>query len=112
MRDIISYVSEFDDGSKFYLSCPFLRTKSDLTVEKIKKEVLDAGFIRFLINGQEYNVNADFELPETKLEIEIIVDRLVVKDFSDNESPDTKRFKDSIAVAYKNGDGQMSVNIL
>jgi hypothetical protein len=57
-----------------------------------------------LVNGEEKNVNADFDIPETGLEIEIIVDRLVVKDFSDNESPDTKRMKDSISVAYKNGD--------
>ena len=65
MRDIISYVSGFESGEKFYLSCPFLRNKTDLTVEKIKKAVLDAGFIRFLINGQEQNVNADFEIPQT-----------------------------------------------
>ncbi len=112
IKDIISYVSSFTLWDKFYISCPFLRNKSDLTVEKIKKEVLDAGFIRFLINGVEYNVNTDFEIEDENVSIEIIVDRLVVKDFSDNENADTKRLKDSIAVAYKNGDGQMSMNIL
>lgn len=112
IKDIISYASGFELGTKFYISCPFLRNKDDLTVEKIKKEVLDAGFIRFLVNGQEYNVNAEFKLPEKNIQIEIIVDRLVIKDFSDRESADTKRFKDSIEVAYKNGDGQMSVHIL
>jgi excinuclease ABC subunit A len=112
IKDIISYVSSFEMGEKFYLSCPFLRNKSELTVEKIKKEVLDAWFIRFLINGEEKNVNTDFEIPKKNLQIEIIVDRLVVKDFSDKESSDIKRLKDSIAVAYKNGDGQISVNML
>lgn len=112
LKDIVSYVSNFDLGEKFFISCPFLREKIDLTVEKIKKEVLDAGFIRFLINGVEYNVNTEFELPQENLFIEIVVDRLVVKDFSDTESADIKRLKDSIAVAYRNGNGQMSVNIL
>jgi excinuclease ABC subunit A len=112
IKDIISYVSSFEFWEKFYLSCPFLRNKSDLTVEKIKKEVLDAWFIRFLINGEEKNVNTDFEIPQKNLQIEIIVDRLMVKDFSDKESSDIKRLKDSIAVAYKNWDGQISVNML
>lgn len=112
LRDIISYVAGFDEGTKFFITCPFLRHKSELTEEKIKKEVLDAWFIRFLMNGKEYNVNADFELPKKKVTLEIIVDRLVVKDYSDNESSDVKRLKDSIAVAYRNGDGQMSVQML
>jgi hypothetical protein len=47
-------------------------------------------------------VNTDFEIPQKNLQIEIIVDRLMVKDFSDKESSDIKRLKDSIAVAYKN----------
>lgn len=112
LRDIIWYIQKFDEGTKFFLSCPFLRNKKDLNAEKIKKEVLDAWFIRFLVNGVEHNVNTDFELPKKDIFLEIIVDRLVVKDFSDNESADTKRLKDSIDVAYRNGDGQMSVTII
>lgn len=109
MRDIISYISWFDLSTKFYISTPILKDKKDLTEEKIKKEILDAGFIRFTINGEEYNVNSEFTLPEKDINIEIIVDRLVVKDFSSIESPDTRRLKDSIAVAYKVGQGQMSI---
>lgn len=112
IRDITEYISSFSDGTKYFLSCPFLGHKSDLSPEIIKKQVLDAGFIRFLINGQEYNVNADFDLPGEEVTIEIIVDRLVVKDISDPESPDLKRLKDSISVAYKNGEWQMKVTML
>ncbi len=111
IKDIVTYISSFDLGTKFFLTCPFLRGKKDLDIEKIKKEVLDAGFIRFLINGTEYNVNTDFILPKENIKVEIIVDRLVVKDFSESESADSKRLKDSIQVAYKNGDGQMSVSV-
>jgi len=112
IKDIISYISSFDEGTKFFLSCPFLRKSKDLSIEKIKKEVLDAWFIRFLLNNEEYNVNSDFTIPKGSIDIKIIVDRLVVKDFSDSQSSDTKRLKDSIDVAYKYGDGQMSVHIL
>ena len=112
IRDITSYISCFKEGTKYYLSCPFLRNKEELTSEIIKKNVLDAGFIRFMINGVEYNVNSDFDIPKGKINIEIIVDRLVVKDISNPESPDLKRLKDSIAVAYKNGNGQVTAVML
>jgi len=112
VRDIINFISEHGEGTKYYISCPFLRNKTALNPETIKKHVLDAGFIRFLINEKEYNVNTDFEIPKGDINIEIIVDRLVVKDISNNESPDLKRLKDSISVAYKNGDGQLSVHVL
>lgn len=111
LKDIISYISSFQLWQKYFLSCPFLRNKTDLNAEKIKKEVLDAWFIRFLLDGQEYNVNSEF-IYTPGMKIEIIIDRLVIKDYSSSESADTKRLKDSISVAYKNGSGQLSVHIL
>lgn len=111
-RDIIEYISSFPEGTKYFLSCPFLKNKTDISPELIKKHVLDAGFIRFMVNGTEYNVNTDFELVDENVRVEIIVDRLVVKDISDPESSDLKRLKDSISVAYKNGDGQMFVTMM
>ncbi len=111
-KDILSFISQHKIGTKFYISCPFLTDKDSLTVEKIKKEILDAGFIRFLIDGQEMNVNMDFKLTNKKPNIEIIVDRLQVKDYNDPQSPDTKRLKDSIEVAYKNGNNQLSIHII
>jgi len=112
VKDITNYISSHEMGTKYFISCPFLRDKQELTSEIIKKNVLDAGFIRFSINAIEYNVNSDFDIPAWNISIEIIVDRLVVKDISDNESPDLKRLKDSIAVAYKNGDGQLTITLM
>jgi len=112
LRDIVNYVSWFDMGTKFYISCPFMRKAQDVSPEKIKKEVLDAGFIRFLVNGEEYNINSDFSLESSDVQVSLIIDRLVVKDFSGDNNSDTKRLKDSISVAYKNGDGQLSIHTL
>ncbi len=113
LQDVLSYISRYDFASKFFLSAPILQNTENLSVEKIKKEVLDAGFIRFLVNGEEQNVNSDFEIKDIKkVEVSIIVDRLVVKDFSDAQSADTKRLKDSISLSYKVGNGQMSVHTL
>jgi len=112
VKDIISYVSQFSEGTKFFITCPILKDKKDITEEKIKKEVLDAGFIRFLVNGEEYNVNSEFTINKKNLKIDIVVDRLVVKDFSQSDDANTKRLKDSIDVAYKNGGGQMAIHVL
>lgn len=111
IKNIIDFISSHEDGTKFFLSCPILKWKSDLTTEKVKKEILDAGFIRFLVNGVEFNVNSEFSVWEND-NIDIIVDRLVVKDFSQSDNANTKRLKDSIDVAYKNGNGQMSVHMI
>jgi hypothetical protein len=34
-------------------------------------------------------------------DINIVIDRLIIKDFSDNNSSDTKRLKDSLLLAYE-----------
>jgi len=112
VKDILSYISGFPEGEKYFISCPFLKGKSGLTAESIKKHVLDAGFIRFMLDGQEHNVNSEFEVRDDMVQIEIIVDRLVVKNLYDSESADTKRLKDSIAVAYKNGEWQLSITMM
>ncbi len=112
LKDVISYISSFDQGTKFFLSSPLSKNTWDITAEKLKKDVLDAGFIRFLVNDTLYDVNSDFEIPKWKVSISIVVDRLVVKDYTDNESPDLKRLKDSIDISYKNSAGHMSVHIL
>jgi len=112
VKDIINYLSQFSQGTKFFISCPILKNKKDITEEKVKKEVLDAGFIRFLVNGEEHNVNSEFTIDAKNTKVDIVVDRLVIKDFSQNDDPNTKRLKDSIDVAYKNGLGQISIHIL
>lgn len=112
LRDIINYISSFELGTKFYILAPLHLWKTEVSAEKIKKEILDAGFIRFLLDGKEMNVNDDFSVTSKHPKIQIVVDRLVVKDYSDSSSADSKRLKDSIEIAYSQWDGQLSINIL
>lgn len=107
LKDILHAIQSYEMGTKFYLTAPLSSYKKIFSQESLKKEILDLGFIRFLVNGQEYNVNDTFVLPENEQKIDIIVDRLIVKDFSDSVSSDTKRLKDSIDVAYKTWNGHL-----
>ncbi|ATU05546.1 excinuclease ABC subunit A [Candidatus Gracilibacteria bacterium HOT-871] len=109
ISDIIDYISKFEDNRKFIIKAPFGR--DFLSLNELKKEILDLGFIRFSIGDNIFTVND--ELETVKLDnISIIVDRLVKKDFSSDDSADTKRLKDSINLAYKVGNGQLEIVFL
>lgn len=109
ISDIIDYISKFEDNRKFIIKAPFGR--DFLSLNEFKKEILDLGFIRFSIWDNIFTVND--ELETVKLDnISIIVDRLVKKDFSSDDSADTKRLKDSINLAYKVWNWQLEIVFL
>ncbi|MFK7780259.1 MAG: excinuclease ABC subunit UvrA [Candidatus Gracilibacteria bacterium] len=109
MLDIISYLSTFKEGTKFILKTPLKGAFTSF--DEVKKEVLDLGFIRFSIGKKLYTVNDNIELKDVG-QVFIIIDRLIIKDFSDRDSSDTKRLKDSLALSYNIGEGQLSIEII
>jgi len=106
LHDIVWYLWSFEKDTKFILKAPLFENKDDLVAETIKKEVLDLGFIRFSVNKQweepvVYTVNDDIDIESWKsYDVYIIVDRLTVKDYSDRDSADTKRLKDSLELVF------------
>ncbi len=111
--DIIDYLSTIKVDTKFTINSPlkissFRNYKTwKLTKElfdEIKNEVLSLWFIRFSINEQNFTVNNEFtdKIAEINIEnIDIIIDRLVIKDYSDSNSSDIKRLKDSLNLALQ-----------
>lgn len=112
IKDILDYISSFPEETKYFLSCPILVNTKNLDGTKIRKEVLDMGFIRFIVDGKQYTVNDEIDLPAGDYKVDIIIDRLTVQEYSDSESSATKRLKDSIEIAYKIGNGQLHVQML
>jgi len=123
--DIIDYLSTMKVDTKFTINSPLklsnfrnykINTKlSKELFEEIKNEILSEGFIRFSVNGQLLTINSEFtdELAKIKVDnIDIIVDRLVVKDYSDLESSDTKRLKDSLVLAFKIWEGLIGIKTI
>jgi excinuclease UvrABC ATPase subunit len=97
-------ISSFEKETRFMIKAQNFINKKDITKDYVKKEVLDLGFIRFSLNNEIYTVNDEFIVDEKKLyNLDIIIDRLTVKDYSDEESSDTKRLKDSLDLAFKTG---------
>lgn len=102
LKQVLSDISSYELDTKFMIKAQVFRDKKWMTKEYIKKEILDFGFIRFSLNDKIYTVNDEFDVDEKKsYNLDIIVDRLIVKDFSDSESSDTKRLKDSLDLAFK-----------
>jgi len=107
--DIIDYLNTWEKDSKFVISSPIHWEFS--TFEKVKKEILDLGFIRFSIWWKIYTINDEVKIENLK-SIEVIIDRLVVKDFSDSNSSDTKRLKDSLSLAFKVGKWVLNIDVI
>lgn len=83
------------------IKSPLYKKSKLVSGEKLKKEILDLGFIRFEMNGKLTTVNDEIIVKDNVLyDIDIIVDRLVVLDYNKDES-DVKRLKDSLELAFR-----------
>lgn len=96
--DVIDYISSHCEDSKFMIKTPIKKSFSN--IDSLKKEILDLWFIRFSIWEKIFTINDEILEKDLK-NVSIVIDRLVVKDFSIDENSDTKRLKDSINLAFK-----------
>lgn len=109
MSDIVTYLSKLEDNTKYIIKAP-LKWKFK-SFNDLKKEVLNLWFIRFSIWEEIYTVNDEIEVSDLS-SVFIIIDRLVKKDYTDIESSDTKRLKDSLELSYKLWKWQLSIDVL
>ena len=111
IKDVIAYIASHPTDTKFFLSYPILQDKNIRDSDMIKKSVLDAWFIRFLIDNKEYTINEANDIDVTeKSKIDIIVDRLKVVEGYDQNLDQLKRLKDSLELCYRLWGGQLSVH--
>jgi len=109
-KDIIDFLLSFEKSSKFMILFPLKKAFKD--IQELKKEILSLWFIRFFIWDIQYNINDNIDLYDAISNVNIIVDRLFISDYNDINSSDTKRLKDSISLAYRFGNWQLSINII
>lgn len=120
--EIVNQIGEIEHGTKIMIMAPVVRGKKG-EHKKIFEDIKRDGFLRYRVNGEIYTMAQDFpELdPKKKHDIDIVVDRVVVKDFgvqykelSSGEkieipNPDRSRVADSIELALKKTDGLVSI---
>lgn len=118
---IVDLVAEMEDGKKILLLAPVIRGRKGShtkVFENIKKD----GFVRVRVDGEVMSILDIPPLDEKKKHnIEIVVDRLVVKNFKkaiqklnsgeeiEMPNPDRTRLADSIETSLKFGEGIMII---
>ncbi len=117
ISQIIEEISLLPEGTKIMILAPIVRgRKGEHTkvIEKIQKD----GFIRLRVDGEMYSIADDIPIdPKKTHDIEAVIDRLVVKNFSkvlrtltngeqiEEPNPDRSRLADSVEIAIKHGEG-------
>jgi excinuclease ABC subunit A len=120
-QQILEDVAQMPEGKKILILAPIVRGRKGQhfkALEKIQKE----GFVRVRVDGEVCSIIDVPEMDENKKhDIEIVVDRLVVKDFKkqvkklssgqeiDLPNPSRTRLADSIETALKFGEGLMTI---
>jgi excinuclease ABC subunit A len=118
---IVDEVANMEEDKKIMLLAPIVRDRKGEHLKMMDKVRKD-GFVRIRVDGDIYNINEDLQLdPKKKHTIEIVVDRLVVRNFKkiikklssgeevEEKNEDRSRLADSIETCLRYGDGLMTV---
>ena len=104
--DITDRILALEDGTKIQLLAPIARGKKG-RFEKELEQVRKNGFARVRIDGSIYDLSEEIKLDKNKKHtIEVVVDRLVIKDSV------RSRLADSIETATNLSDGLLAVDII
>ncbi|MDQ7009461.1 MAG: excinuclease ABC subunit UvrA [Candidatus Gracilibacteria bacterium] len=121
IKDVIDFLEKQELKTKFMVKAPIsieqYRDYSEEEVfENIKRDILDLGFIRFNIGNNVLTINDDFRedlnIDDNVDYINIIVDRLIIEDYKDENSSHIKRLKDSLLLTFKIGNGQLKIELI
>ncbi len=103
---IVDQITALPQGSRIQLLAPVVRARKGEHV-KVFEDARKAGYVRVRVDGNVYELTEEIKLEKNKKHnIEIIVDRLVIK-------PEiTRRLTDSAETALALGDGLMLVELV
>lgn len=103
MADVIM---ELEPGTRFQLLAPVVRGRKGRH-EKLLASVKKSGYVRVVIDGNQYDLSEEITLDKNiKHSIDVVVDRLVVKEGME------QRLADSIETTLKLAEGNMTVDVI
>ena len=105
LDQIVDSVLSLDEGTKIQVLAPVIRGKKGEHT-KLFQDLAKSGFVRVRVDGIIYELTDDIELIRTKKhDIDVIVDRLVIKEDIRN------RLAESIEVAMKYANNLVKIDI-
>ncbi|HPO05783.1 MAG TPA: excinuclease ABC subunit UvrA, partial [Candidatus Gracilibacteria bacterium] len=119
--EIVDKIAKYPLDTKIMLLAPLVQNQKGEHLDILRK-IQQEGFIRLRVDGEIRTINESIVLdPQINHSIEIVVDRLVIKDFSpirtqlsngnflEEVNPDRTRLADSVELSLKHGNGIISV---
>ncbi len=107
--EMADQILNLEPGSKIQILAPVVRGRKGQH-EKVIDRAKRSGYVRIRIDGNQYDLSEEISLDKNiKHNIEIIVDRLVIKE--DKESL-RRRLTDSIENSLKLADGLLQVDVI
>ncbi len=119
-QQIVDEVLSMDEGRRIQILAPIIKRKKG-THERVFEDAQKNGFVRARVDGEVRNLDEEITLDRYVIhDIEIIVDRLVMRQFDtgDGASKETKeeadafesRLTDAIETALDIGNGEIIIN--
>jgi len=109
---ILDYPTKTNDETKIILLSPLIKNRKG-TYEELFTRFLAQGYVRVRVDGNVYNLEEDIKLDKfVKHNIELVIDRLVIKKDSKDDKDLVKRLTDSIELALNLGEGEVLVNLV
>jgi excinuclease ABC subunit A len=113
-QQIVDEVRAMPDGSRVQILAPIITRKKGHH-DKVLKEIEQSGFVRVRVDGEVRNLDENIELDRYVIhDIEVVVDRLVIRQFDNPEDEDAQAFEtrltDTIETALELGDGVIIIN--
>ena len=103
---MVDAIMRLPEGTKFQVLAPVVRGRKG-SHEKLFRQAGRSGYARVRVDGNQYDLSEEIRLDKNiRHDIEIIVDRLVVRDSIE------KRLSDSIETALDLADGLMTVDVI
>lgn len=103
---MVDYIMELPEKTRIQLLAPVVRGRKG-THQKLLEQAKKSGYVRVIIDGNLYELTEEIKLEKNiKHNIEIVVDRLVIKEGIE------RRLTDSIENVMKLADGLMTVDII
>jgi excinuclease ABC subunit A len=115
-QQIVDEVQHLPHRTRLQILAPVVKNRKG-TYEKLLEDIRKAGFARVRADGEVRELDEDIELDRYVIHnIEIVVDRLIIREYEDPEGEDAKsaetRLTEAIETALEHGDGAVIVNTL
>lgn len=103
---MVDEIMKLPERTKFQLLAPVVRGKKG-THAKVFEKAKKSGYVRAIVDGNQYDLSEDIELDKNiKHNIEIVVDRLVMKEGIES------RLTDSVENVMKLAEGTMILDVI